>query len=535
MLRRVKVIKVKQRNRKSRGQSLVEFALVGVFLFFLLLGILEAGRFLFTYSVITNAAQEGSRYGIAQPRAAIRTSENVPARLGATPTYIPELVVADGECNIIDKAREKVFGVDRREVNVAVWYDEGDNTPIAVTSDINDATYHEAIIVKGNRVVVETSYKFQFIIPFISKFVPNGIDVKMRSARTILNSPEYNNNIPSCEIIMAPAPTFTPAPSPTATATATATDTATATNTATATATTAPCGLQNPSACRVGTGANEHWQAYVRIRGYTGPGQTVRAQISATKGGNMTCVSDGSGNADCTFDSLLAGLGNGGRASSGDRVDFILNDTRCNPRIGVDAGFGATCGSVPTATRTNTPTITATATNTAISTATNTAPAAATATITNTPTETPIPTETSTPGPPTETPTQVPPTETPTQIPPTETPTQLPPTNTVTATPTQLPLTLTFVAVKPNGNNKPLYIRATVRRGTVGVTAATLTGNAAGTPLTGWTAGVTPGDYILCPVPGATFDGTVSISITATEGASSVTTTGSSSTGGSCP
>jgi hypothetical protein len=49
---------------RSRGQALVEFALVVPMLFLLILGIIEAGRFIFYYEMLNNATREGARYAI---------------------------------------------------------------------------------------------------------------------------------------------------------------------------------------------------------------------------------------------------------------------------------------------------------------------------------------------------------------------------------------------------------------------------------------------------------------------------------------
>lgn len=51
-----------QIRREDRGQALVEMALVVVLLLLLLLGIVDFGRAMHTYVVITNAAREGARY-----------------------------------------------------------------------------------------------------------------------------------------------------------------------------------------------------------------------------------------------------------------------------------------------------------------------------------------------------------------------------------------------------------------------------------------------------------------------------------------
>ena len=109
----------------SRGQSLVEFALISIVLFSIIMSIIEVGRLLFTYSVISNAAQEGSRYGITRPRDVITSSAATQTAAAGTPTFIPEQVMPDGSCNVIDKTREKVWGLDRSDVDVSVWYDLG--------------------------------------------------------------------------------------------------------------------------------------------------------------------------------------------------------------------------------------------------------------------------------------------------------------------------------------------------------------------------------------------------------------------------
>src|SRR5439155_19329016 len=108
-----------QTGRARGGQSLVEFALVGVILFSLLMGIIDAGRLLFAYSAISNAAQEGTHYGAIRPRDVLGPTDatHVATSMAATPTaeqhsYIdPQLVTSDTSCNIVAKTREKVYGL----------------------------------------------------------------------------------------------------------------------------------------------------------------------------------------------------------------------------------------------------------------------------------------------------------------------------------------------------------------------------------------------------------------------------------------
>jgi hypothetical protein len=51
-------------SRRSRGQTLVEFALVLPMLLLFLLGILDLGRAVYAYSTISNAAREAARLAI---------------------------------------------------------------------------------------------------------------------------------------------------------------------------------------------------------------------------------------------------------------------------------------------------------------------------------------------------------------------------------------------------------------------------------------------------------------------------------------
>lgn len=54
-------------SKGSRGDGLVEFALVLPILIMLLMGILDLGRAFYAYSAIANAAREGARQGIITP------------------------------------------------------------------------------------------------------------------------------------------------------------------------------------------------------------------------------------------------------------------------------------------------------------------------------------------------------------------------------------------------------------------------------------------------------------------------------------
>lgn len=70
-----------KKNNSETGQSLVELALIIVFLLFLVAGLLDLGRMIFTYLAMRDAAQEGAVYGSIEPTGDInkRVQDNLPA------------------------------------------------------------------------------------------------------------------------------------------------------------------------------------------------------------------------------------------------------------------------------------------------------------------------------------------------------------------------------------------------------------------------------------------------------------------------
>ena len=60
----MKIRRVRTGHVRSRGQALVEFALVAPFFFLLLFSIVEFGRAIYYVQILNNAAREGARYAI---------------------------------------------------------------------------------------------------------------------------------------------------------------------------------------------------------------------------------------------------------------------------------------------------------------------------------------------------------------------------------------------------------------------------------------------------------------------------------------
>ena len=78
--------------RKGRGQGMVEFALALPIFLLLVLGVIEFGRLLMTYSAVFSAAREASRYGAA---------------VGTNPLGVP----FDHDCDGIRAAAVRVGGL----------------------------------------------------------------------------------------------------------------------------------------------------------------------------------------------------------------------------------------------------------------------------------------------------------------------------------------------------------------------------------------------------------------------------------------
>jgi Flp pilus assembly protein TadG len=124
---------------RERGQSLVEFALVLVFLLALLAGIFDLGRAFFAYIIIRDAAQEGAVYGSIAPKS--------------------------------DLNGFKVAVADRVE---AAFLDPSDpsNTPLDLSKMSTQVDLlGSACAAPGNSVRVEVDYSLPIVMPFLGVLI----------------------------------------------------------------------------------------------------------------------------------------------------------------------------------------------------------------------------------------------------------------------------------------------------------------------------------------------------------------------------
>lgn len=155
--------KAKNRFRREKAQTMVEFALVFPILLLVTYGIIEFGRLVFIYASVTSAAREGARYG-----AAVGT-------VGSLPQY--------ANCSGIDTAaRGKALLTNITSVTVSLL--KGlTSAPVAYTCAQVQA--NPDIIGSGDRIRVTVVAHYE---PWIGFLGLNGFDISSTNFRTILRN-----------------------------------------------------------------------------------------------------------------------------------------------------------------------------------------------------------------------------------------------------------------------------------------------------------------------------------------------------------
>ncbi len=143
--------------RSTRGQGLVEFALILMVLLLFIMGILDFGRALFIYTSLFNAAREGARWGAVHP-------------------WNPD--------GVINRTLQYATLVNPDDIIVTVQCDSGPGTSLfnCLGPGGNGPGGKAGI---GDRVVVSLNYNLSLISPIISAFAPGGLPIRTIAARTI--------------------------------------------------------------------------------------------------------------------------------------------------------------------------------------------------------------------------------------------------------------------------------------------------------------------------------------------------------------
>jgi hypothetical protein len=153
---------------RTRGQALVEFALVAPIFFLLLFSIIEFGRAVYYIQMLNNAAREGARYAI------VHGAASAPKECPSGP--FPTSYTKENSCdlpgdNVVEVVRSYAIGVINTTpadfvVNVR-WCDEDGD--IADCPDTNAAGKGDGHNGRNQTVRVDVTYTFR---PFIAGIVP---------------------------------------------------------------------------------------------------------------------------------------------------------------------------------------------------------------------------------------------------------------------------------------------------------------------------------------------------------------------------
>ena len=160
------------RSTAQRGQSLVEFALVMMPLFIILLGIIQFGFIFNAYVTITNSTREG-------------------ARLGTVYVYQPGLSKSQNDLIRNNRIKERVLGSMNLLTKTApqfststTWTQVGTTSPVTFTNGDLVVEYSNPITAAnptgvpetdarvGQQIRVRALYHQDLIIPLIAQLLP---------------------------------------------------------------------------------------------------------------------------------------------------------------------------------------------------------------------------------------------------------------------------------------------------------------------------------------------------------------------------
>jgi hypothetical protein len=142
-------------RRSSRGQAMVEFALVAPVFFVLLFAVIEAGRFVLYYQTLANATREGARYAIVHGANSARLGLCPSGPMATGSPYPP--CDLDGT-RVVNRVADAAFGLMGPAGKGITCGNRlcVDNTAITMWPNKNGY---------GERVVVHASYNYTTLIP----------------------------------------------------------------------------------------------------------------------------------------------------------------------------------------------------------------------------------------------------------------------------------------------------------------------------------------------------------------------------------
>jgi Flp pilus assembly protein TadG len=159
----------------ERGQSLVEFALVMMPLFIILLGIIQFGFIFNSYVTITNASREGARVGTVYVYdGSLSKAQNDLARNNA----IKDSVLAS--MNLLSKVAPN-FATSGTWTQTGLTFTNGD----LIVTYANPAGVLETDARVGQQITVHAQYHQDLIIPLIAQLLPKDANGRLGLASEI--------------------------------------------------------------------------------------------------------------------------------------------------------------------------------------------------------------------------------------------------------------------------------------------------------------------------------------------------------------
>jgi Flp pilus assembly protein TadG len=151
---------------KSRGQALLEFALVIPIFLLIMVALFDLGRAVFAYNTLTNAAREGARLAIVNQ-------------------YQPSIIARA-------KSQTAIIELDDPSVSVTFWQVGANGNPDTSKPQCND------LVAVGCLAVIRFEATYRPITPFISNILfGSGVTLTASSQLSVEYSCPTNLNSPT--------------------------------------------------------------------------------------------------------------------------------------------------------------------------------------------------------------------------------------------------------------------------------------------------------------------------------------------------
>jgi Flp pilus assembly protein TadG len=169
----------RRRSLRERGQAVVEFGLIALIFFGLMCGIIDFGRGIWHYNVLSNATREGARYA-----SVLRVQ--------------PNGTIGVADCaSVRTQVRALSIGLNLPDTSIGVRYGTYTNNGTLVTTAVNTCVTNTITFPRptGQKpqdapyyVTISATFNFQLITPIIGNVIGNGGVIPLRSDTMMVTS-----------------------------------------------------------------------------------------------------------------------------------------------------------------------------------------------------------------------------------------------------------------------------------------------------------------------------------------------------------